>query len=86
MRFNQLLRAIGGVSQKMLTQQLRELQRDGLVNRIQYEEIPPRVEYSLTELDNSLNPLFDSIVHWNNAHAETIHNARLKYDQINRID
>lgn len=86
MRFNQLQRAIGGVSQKMLTQQLRELQRDGLVNRIQYEEIPPRVEYSLTDLANSLNPLFDSIVHWNNAHAEKIYNARLKYDQLNSID
>ncbi len=62
MRFNQLQRAIGSVSQKMLTQQLRELQRDGLVERTQYEEIPPRVEYALTELADSLKPLFDSIV------------------------
>ena len=81
MRFNQLKRAIGNVSQKMLTQQLRELQRDGLVIRTQYEEIPPRVEYCLTELANSLKPLFDSIVDWNNEHAAEIHKARLEYDQ-----
>ena len=62
MRFNQLQRAIGSVSQKMLTQQLRELQRDGLVVRTQYEEIPPRVEYALTDLADSLKPLFESIV------------------------
>jgi len=82
MRFNQLQRAIGGVSQKMLTQQLRELQRDGLVIRTQYEEIPPRVEYNLTILANSLKPLFDSIVNWSNEHAETIHQARIEYDQL----
>lgn len=83
MRFNQLQRAIGGVSQKMLTQQLRELQRDGLVVRTQYEEIPPRVEYALTELADSLKPLFESIVNWSDEHEDAIHKARLKYDQIN---
>ncbi len=84
MRFNQLQRAIGGVSQKMLTQQLRELQRDGLVVRTQYEEIPPRVEYRLTELADSLKPLFESIVNWSDEHADEIYKARLAYDQINK--
>jgi len=84
MRFNQLQRAIGGVSQKMLTQQLRELQRDGLVIRTQYEEIPPRVEYNLTELADSLKPLFDSIVNWSHKHTDAIHEARFKYDQRNK--
>jgi len=84
MRFNQLHRAIGGVSQKMLTQQLRELQRDGLIERKQYEEIPPRVEYSLTELADSLKPLFDSMVNWSNNNAEKIQKARLKYDQLKK--
>jgi DNA-binding HxlR family transcriptional regulator len=83
MRFNQLQRAIGGVSQKMLTQQLRELQRDGLVVRTQYEEIPPRVEYALTELADSLKPLFESIVNWSDKHEDAIHKARVKYDQKN---
>lgn len=80
MRFNQLQRAIGGVSQKMLTQQLRELQRDGLIVRVQYEEIPPRVEYSLTKLAGSLKPLFASIVNWSVEHELDVNKARLKYD------
>ena len=84
MRFNQLQRAIGSVSQKMLTQQLRELQRDGLVERTQYEEIPPRVEYALTELADSLKPLFDSIVNWSEKHQEVIYKARSKYDSMNK--
>jgi DNA-binding HxlR family transcriptional regulator len=80
MRFNQLQRAIGGVSQKMLTQQLRELQRDGLVILTQFEEIPPRVEYCLTGLADSLKPLFGSIVAWSDEHANEIQLARTKYD------
>ncbi len=84
MRFNQLKRAIGDVSQKMLTQQLRELQRDGLVERTQYEEIPPRVEYTLTELAESLKPLFSTLVLWNKDHQDDIKKARLKYDTLKK--
>jgi DNA-binding HxlR family transcriptional regulator len=84
MRFNQLQRAIGGVSQKMLTQQLRELQRDGLVQRRQYEEIPLRVEYAQTELVDSLKPLFDSIVKWGKQHRKDIYKARLNYDSMHQ--
>lgn len=80
-RFNELRRKIGGVSQKMLTQQLRELQRDGMVARTQYEEIPPRVEYTLTELAGSLGPLLGSIANWSDDNGAAVHKARQKYDR-----
>lgn len=80
MRFNQLQRAIGNVSQKMLTQQLRELQRDGLVLRKQYEEIPPKVEYSSTELANTLKPLFGHLTEWGADHLLEINKSRNQYD------
>ncbi len=80
-RFNQLLRLIEGVSQKMLTQQLRELQRDGLVTRTQYEEIPPRVEYACTKLADSLVPIFDELEEWNKTHHHHVRKAQKKYDK-----
>ncbi len=81
LRFNQLQRSIGEVSQKMLTQQLRELARDGLVKRTQFQEIPPRVEYESTELAKSLEPLFDALVKWNDTHESDVIEAQQKYDQ-----
>jgi DNA-binding HxlR family transcriptional regulator len=81
LRFNQLQRAIGRVSQKMLTQQLRELQRDGMVTRTQYEQIPPRVEYSPTKLADSLKPLFGLLIQWHDEHGRSIQKARGKYDR-----
>jgi DNA-binding HxlR family transcriptional regulator len=79
MRFNQLLRTIGSVSQKMLTQQLRELERDGLVERTQYPEIPPRVEYKPTPLALSLRPLFSQIAEWGAKHESDIEKSRTQY-------
>ena len=81
MRFNQLQRSIGDVSQKMLTQQLRELERDGLVKRTQYQEIPPRVEYECTELADSLKPIFSTLEGWGREHKDTISRAQIKYDK-----
>ncbi len=60
-RFSQLQRSIPGITQKMLTKQLRELERAGLVSRKVYPQVPPRVEYSLTELGKSLEEIFDSM-------------------------
>lgn len=64
MRFNELKRTIPNVTQKMLTQQLRELEEDGLISRKVYAEVPPKVEYSLTQCGKSLIPIFKEICDW----------------------
>lgn len=63
-RFGELKRSIGSVSQKVLTAQLRDMEESGLVNRQVYAEVPPRVEYSLTDLGQSLKPILDSMKNW----------------------
>lgn len=63
-RFGELKKSIGNVSQKVLTAQLRDMERNGLVNRKVYPEVPPRVEYSLTELGQSLKPILDAMWNW----------------------
>jgi DNA-binding HxlR family transcriptional regulator len=69
-RFSELLRLIKGVNKKMLTQQLRELERDGLINRKVYPVVPPKVEYSLTETGLSLQPVIDTISKWGRAYLK----------------
>ena len=64
MRFNELRRSLGGVSQKVLTAQLRDMEANGLVARRVYAEVPPRVEYTLTETGYSLKPILDAMVVW----------------------
>lgn len=64
MRFGQLQRSIGRVSQKVLTSKLRAMEEDGLVVRKVYAEVPPRVEYSLTDLGKSLNPVIEALRMW----------------------
>ncbi|MGF1478482.1 MAG: winged helix-turn-helix transcriptional regulator [Cyanophyceae cyanobacterium] len=63
-RFGQLQRAVHGVTQKMLTQQLRELEADGIIHREVYPQVPPKVEYSLTPLGKSLQPILDAMHQW----------------------
>ena len=63
-RFGELKKSIGNVSQKVLTAQLRAMEENGLVSRKVYAEVPPRVEYSLTELGRSLKPILDSLKNW----------------------
>ena len=63
-RFGELKKSIGTVAQKVLTAQLRDMERNGLVNRKVYPEVPPRVEYSLTELGRSLKPILDAMWDW----------------------
>jgi DNA-binding HxlR family transcriptional regulator len=64
LRFSDLERAISGVSQKMLAQQLRQLERDGVVGRTVHPEVPPRVEYHLTDWGQSLCPALDKLLTW----------------------
>ncbi len=71
-RFGELKKSIGSISQKMLTQQLREMEEDGLVLRKAYAEIPPRVEYSLTEDGISLKSVLDSMWAWGEKYKEKI--------------
>jgi DNA-binding HxlR family transcriptional regulator len=64
MRFSDLERSIPQASQKMLTQHLRELERDGIVTRTVYPEVPPRVEYGLTDVGKGLGPVFRALADW----------------------
>ncbi len=72
-RFSQLHRALHGITQKMLTQQLRELEEDGIVHREVYLQVPPKVEYSLTSLGESLKPILDSMHEWGLRHLNEVH-------------
>ena len=67
-RFGELLRSVGNVSQKVLTAQLRAMEEDGLVTRQVYPEVPPRVEYTLTELGRSLEPVLSALWNWGEAY------------------
>ncbi|EFC81453.1 helix-turn-helix domain-containing protein [Parafrankia sp. EUN1f] len=79
-RFNQIERRLPTISPKVLTQRLRQLERDGLVARTYYAEIPPRVEYEMTELALSLVPVFETLVDWSEAHLHKVEQARRAYD------
>ncbi|WP_346887466.1 helix-turn-helix domain-containing protein [Clostridium sp. UBA1056] len=70
-RFNELNKGIEGISQKMLTQQLRQMETDGLIRRKIYPEVPPKVEYSLTELGQTLKPVLDVMSHWGTEHINS---------------
>lgn len=81
-RFSLLQREIGGISQKMLTQTLRGLERDGLVLRTMYPEVPPRVEYSITPLGQTLVGLLAELRQWSETHMEEVLQAQQAYDQL----
>lgn len=67
-RFSELQRALTGVTQKVLTQQLRDMERDGIVARTVYAQVPPRVEYSVTPLGMSLKPVVEAMHRWGVEH------------------
>lgn len=85
-RFSDLKRAVVGVSQRMLTLTLRALERDGLVKRSVYPTVPPRVEYELTELGQSLREPIQAMGGWVFAHHEKIHAARAEFDKRNAAE
>jgi DNA-binding HxlR family transcriptional regulator len=80
LRFNELRSQVDGISQRMLTVTLRGMERDGLVTRTVYPEVPPRVEYALTPLGKTLRQLVKGLVQWSGAHLAEVDAARAAYD------
>jgi DNA-binding HxlR family transcriptional regulator len=78
-RYNELQRIVGTITQKVLTGTLRKLERDGLVTRTVYPVVPPKVEYELTELGQSLVPLIQDLFGWAEEHMEIVEIARKQY-------
>lgn len=83
-RFSDLRGLVGGITAKVLTQRLRQLERDGLVERTSHPEIPPRVEYEITDLGRSLAPVFSALVTWSDDHLDRVDAARSGYDASDR--
>lgn len=79
-RYGELQREIGDISQRMLTRTLRDLERNGLVNRKIYLVVPPRVEYSLTPLGETLNQVLKSLCDWSTENFHAVELARANYD------
>ncbi|TDD83243.1 transcriptional regulator [Actinomadura darangshiensis] len=79
-RFVELQRRIASITPKVLTQRLRQLERDGLVVRTYHPEVPPRVEYEISELGRSLAPLFATLAEWSAVNLEKVERSRRAYD------
>ena len=77
-RFSELHKLIPSITQRMLTKQLRELERDGIVFRKVYAEVPPKVEYSLTEFGETLQPILKELEAWGNLYLEKLATIRYK--------
>jgi DNA-binding HxlR family transcriptional regulator len=84
LRFSQLNKEVHGVSQKMLTQTLRQMERDGLIKRTVYPVVPPRVEYKLTRLGMSLGGAFCGVWVWAAENLKTVETARRQFDERRR--
>jgi DNA-binding HxlR family transcriptional regulator len=81
LRFGELRRRAHGISQRMLTVTLRRLERDGFVHRTVYPEVPPRVEYALTPLGETIREIVRALVHWSAAHIAEVDAARARYEE-----
>lgn len=77
-RFSELKRAVNGITQRTLAQQLRELQTTGIIERTVYPDRPPRVVYAVTPLGNSLRPLLDAMCHWGKSHSAAMALKKLR--------
>ncbi|MBC1273807.1 winged helix-turn-helix transcriptional regulator [Listeria booriae] len=78
-RTSELKRLIPSITQKMLTQQLRELEHDGIINRIVYNQVPPKVEYELSEYGKSLESILTALCNWGDVHIERMCGDRLEF-------
>ena len=74
-RFNEMLRSIPGISQNVLTDNLRALERDDLITRTVYPEVPPRVEYALSELGETMRPIISALETWGRGYQEIVRNS-----------
>lgn len=84
LRFGELRKLLPDTTQRMLTMQLRELESDGVINRKVYAEVPPKVEYSISEAGKSLKPIIDSMWHWGNEFLSRLPESKLNQPE-NRI-
>lgn len=84
LRFTQLARQVTGISQKMLTQTLRQMERDGMVTRTVHAVVPPRVDYRLTALGTSLGAAFCSVWIWAEENLDAVETARARFDSAKR--
>lgn len=82
MRFGEFKRQLPDITPRMLTKQLRELERDGLITRTVYAEVPPRVEYRLSPLGTTLRPILDTIAQWGVEHQQRIKAILLAQDNL----
>ena len=80
-RFNELHRALAGITHKTLTQQLREMEADGIVNRKVYPQIPPKVEYSLTSLGKTLKPVLAAMHNWAECHGRALEQRKRAHSE-----
>ncbi|MFI0486557.1 winged helix-turn-helix transcriptional regulator [Actinomadura sp. 9N215] len=83
-RFVQIQRHLPAITSKVLTQRLRQLERDGLITRAYYAEIPPRVEYEISDLGRTLSPVFAALTQWSDTHFANVEAARHAYDATDR--
>jgi DNA-binding HxlR family transcriptional regulator len=82
LRFSELKRSISGITERMLTLQLRELEKESLVKRTVYAEVPPRVDYELTEIARELIPIWDALNEWGGKHRKSVEEQE---ESINNI-
>lgn len=85
LRFTELKAQVGGISHKMLTQTLRHLERDGLVDRTVHPVVPPRVEYRLTEAGEALRVMVNGMCAWTRAYLDHIEDARVRFDSARAV-
>ena len=72
-RFNELKKSLEGISQKVLTDSLRSMEEDGLITRTVYPEVPPRVEYALSDLGETMRPILDAMQEWGTKYKKSLH-------------